>query len=419
MVGGTPTVRGALHGLMPMAAGRVRSGPAPLAAPDVRDARARALALMAYVATALRVTQLVPWPLTMAEFAGRGVGRPGLAFAVYGVLCAWSLAWTVAVLTRRAIPVQLVPVDIGVTAICLVLGGFAADATSWANPAAAIALAVAAASAAAGTVLGSGTAMVVLISAYLGGAARGLGQSWAAAAYAVCTLAGVGVLAVVVCRYLLGQAAIADATAVELAAAQARSAAEQSRQQERARQYRMLHDTVLSTLSTLARGGLDVNDPLIRQRCAADADYLRGLISSDGVSAGNHLQGELAAIGRSQAALGLRVHVHCADIPVDLPAPVVRAMSDATREALNNVIKHSGVNQAWVTAFGAPPQQGRAPLRLTLTITDRGRGFDPMAGHHGLGLRESITGRLREVGGAAVIDSSAGQGTTVELTWPT
>jgi signal transduction histidine kinase len=358
---------------------------------------------------------LVPWPLTMAEFAGRGVARPGLAVAVYGVLCAWSLAWTAMVLTRKAIPVRLVPVDVGVAAVCLVLGGFsvdAVDATSWANPAVATALAVAAATAAAGSVVGSGAAMGVLIAAYLGGAARGLGQTWAPAAYAVCALASAGVLAAVVCRYLFAQATIADATAVELAQAQARSTAERSRQQERARQYRMLHDTVLSTLSTLARGGLDINDPLIRQRCAADADYLRGLISSDGVSAGNHLQGELAAIGRSQAALGLRVHVHCADIPVDLPAPVVRAMSDATREALNNVIKHSGVNQAWVTAFGAAPQ------RLTLTITDRGRGFDPLTGNHGLGLRESITGRLREVGGTAMVDSRPGQGTTVELTWP-
>jgi signal transduction histidine kinase len=376
---------------------------------------------MAYVAAVLRVTQLVPWPLTIVELAGRGVARPGLAIAAYGVLCAWSLAWTVVVLTRKAIPPRLVPVDVGVTAICLVLGGFATDAAdvaSWANPAAATALAVAAASAAAGTFIGSGTAIAFLTSAYLGGAAHGLGQTWAAAAYAVCTLVGVGVLAAVVCRYLLGQAAIADETAVELAAAQARSAAEQSRQQERARQYRMLHDTVLSTLSTLARGGLDISDPLIRQRCAADADYLRGLISSDGVSAGNHLQGELAAIGRSQAALGLRVHVHSADIPVDLPARVVRAMSDATREALNNVIKHSGVNQAWVTAFGPASHQGPTPVRLTLTITDRGRGFDPMSGRQGLGLRESITGRLREVGGTAVIDSSPGQGTTVELTWP-
>jgi signal transduction histidine kinase len=170
----------------------------------------------------------------------------------------------------------------------------------------------------------------------------------------------------------------------------------------------------LSTLSALARGGLDPSDPLVRQRCAADADYLRGLISSGGAAAGNQLQGELAAVGRSQAALGLRVHVHCADVPVDLPDQVVRAIADATREALNNVIKHAGVDQAWVTATS---QDG--PARgVLVTITDRGHGFDSADRPHGLGLRDSITARLAEVGGSATIDSRPGQGTSVELRWP-
>jgi signal transduction histidine kinase len=212
------------------------------------------------------------------------------------------------------------------------------------------------------------------------------------------------------------QADASAAAAVELAAARARQASEESRDTERTRQYRMLHDTVLSTLSALARGGLDPSDPLVRQRCAADADYLRGLISSGGAAAGNQLQGELAAVGRSQAALGLRVHVHCADIPPDLPEPVVRGLTDACREALNNVIKHSGGSQAWVTAVGPDPHSP-GPL-ATVTITDRGRGFDPGRVGPGLGMRESISGRMSEIGGVAQVDSSPGQGTTVELAWP-
>jgi signal transduction histidine kinase len=241
----------------------------------------------------------------------------------------------------------------------------------------------------------------------------------------VCSLVGFGVIAGLVSYYLRAQAESAALAAVELAAARARGAAEESRERERTRQYRMLHDTVLSTLSALARGGLDPADPLVRQRCAADADYLRGLISSGGVSAGNQLQGELAAVGRSQAALGLRVHVHCAEVPPDLPPEAVQALTDASREALNNVIKHSGVDQAWVTALGydsAAAGPGADPddtaPGVVVTITDRGRGFDPALATKGLGLRESIAGRMAEAGGAANVDSSPDQGTTVELRWP-
>jgi signal transduction histidine kinase len=113
----------------------------------------------------------------------------------------------------------------------------------------------------------------------------------------------------------------------------------------------------------------------------------------------------------------LRVHVHCADIPPDLPEPVVRGLTDACREALNNVIKHSGDSQAWVTAVGPDPQAPGGPL-ATLTITDRGRGFDPARVGPGLGVRESISGRMSEIGGAAHVDSRPGQGTMVELAWP-
>jgi signal transduction histidine kinase len=128
--------------------------------------------------------------------------------------------------------------------------------------------------------------------------------AWAATVGNITSLLGFAVIAGLVSHYLMRQAAASAGAAEELAVARAQSASEESRDRERTRQYRMLHDTVLSTLSALARGGLDPADPLVRQRCAADADYLRGLISSGGVAAGNQLQGELAAVGRSQAALG-------------------------------------------------------------------------------------------------------------------
>jgi signal transduction histidine kinase len=407
---------------------RSQAGPASwpaLAGRDADPAEAprRTQALIARTIAVLRIAQVIPWPVAVALGSQSGIQHLWLAGIVYGVQTGWSLVWATIVLTRGAIPSWAMLIDVGVAASCLVLAGLACypqDATTWANSAVAPAMGTAVAAAAAWPLIGSAASGLLLALAYLSGVIRGLTLSdtaWAATVGNITSLLGFAVIAGLVSHYLMRQATASAAAAVELAEARARQASEESRELERTRQYRMLHDTVLSTLSALARGGLDPSDPLVRQRCAADADYLRGLISSNGVSVGNQLQGELAAVGRSQAALGLRVHVHCADIPPDLPEPVVRGLTDACREALNNVIKHSGGSQAWVTAVGPDPHSPGGPL-ATLTITDRGRGFDPARVGPGLGMRESISGRMTEIGGAAHVDSSPGQGTTVELAWP-
>lgn len=390
---------------------------------DPAEAPRRTQALIARTIAVLRIAQVAPWPVAVALGSQSGIQHLWLAGIVYGVQTGWSLVWATIVLARNAIPSWAMLIDVGVAASCLLLAGLACypqDATTWANSAVAPAMGTAVAAAAAWPLIVSAASGMLLALAYLSGVIRGLTLSdtaWAATVGNITSLLGFAVIAGLVSHHLMRQAAASAAAAVELAAARAHRASEESRDAERTRQYRMLHDTVLSTLSALARGGLDPSDPLVRQRCAADADYLRGLISSGGAAAGNQLQGELAAVGRSQAALGLRVHVHCADIPPDLPESVVRGLTDACREALNNVIKHSGDGQAWVTAVGPDPHSPGGPL-ATLTIADRGHGFDPALVGPGLGMRESISGRMSEIGGAAHVDSSPGQGTTVELAWP-
>lgn len=389
--------------------------------PDPATAPERTRALIARMVAVLRIVQLVPWPLAVALGSLTGVQNTGLAISTYAVQTAWSLVWVAVVLWRRQIPAWAMGADLAVAAAALVAAGMACnpiDATSWANSA--VAPAVSSAAAAATTWRrGYGVPTgIALAGAYVVGISRGIAVSAArvipSGAGDAASMVIFSLVAGIAAGYLIRQAEVTALAATELAEARARIAAEESRDRERARQYRMLHDTVLSTLSALARGGLDPSDPLVRQRCAADADYLRGLISSGGVSSGNQLQGELAAVGRSQAALGLRVHVHCADVPVDLPETVVRSIADATREALNNVIKHARVDQAWVTALAS---DGAAPGVL-VTIADRGRGFNAAAGSAGLGLRDSIGARLAEVGGTATVDSRPGQGTSVELRWP-
>lgn len=185
-----------------------------------------------------------------------------------------------------------------------------------------------------------------------------------------------------------------------------------ARLDERSRQYRLLHDTVLSTLSAISRGGLDHRTREVQERCARDAAYLRGLITGGEDDAPTELGAALSTVIRDQAALDLDVQPHFDGLPKDVPDDVVEAISSAVREALNNVAKHAGTKHAWLMATGS--EDGT----LSVSVTDRGAGADPAELSGGLGINGSIRARMAEIGGAAMIQSAVGEGTTVEITWP-
>ena len=83
----------------------------------------------------------------------------------------------------------------------------------------------------------------------------------------------------------------------------------------------------------------------------------------------------------------------------------------AYKEALNNIIRHSGATQVQVTMSA---REGN----LSICIADDGCGLEDMTGkgaHHGLaGMRE----RLLRLGGRCEITGSAGGGTTVTFIIP-
>jgi len=258
---------------------------------------------------------------------------------------------------------------------------------------------------------------VGLAGAYLAGVAPGLGGSGGAAAVGnMVSLTGFALIGAIIARHLVRQAETVRQATDDLllereraALVRERAAAERARDDERHRQYRLLHDTVLSTLNAIARG-TNPADPLVRQRCAAEADLLRSMITGDDRPLSS-LTTALAMVGHDQAGLGLRVQTHSADLPDDLPAPVIDALAGATREALNNVAKHAGTHEAWVTAWG------EADGTVVVTTVDQGAGFDLDAVRAGVGLTQSIAARLDEIGGRYSVDSRPGEGCTVELRW--
>jgi signal transduction histidine kinase len=100
-----------------------------------------------------------------------------------------------------------------------------------------------------------------------------------------------------------------------------------------------------------------------------------------------------------------------------LPARAERELVAAIVAALDNVARHAGPDaHAWVLLEGRPRE-------VVVTVRDNGDGMpkgrlDDAAGQGRLGVRSSIQGRLREVGGDCTITSRPGSGTTVRMTVP-
>jgi len=215
----------------------------------------------------------------------------------------------------------------------------------------------------------------------------------------------------VVARYLRRINARLDASqAAALAQAEALSA-----ERERARHASILHDRVLQTLETLARGNW-LSDEAIRRHVAQEAAWLRALVNGRGGPPGDLLAG-LSQLVQDHALTGLHVDFSAALLyrsahwQAGLSGRARAALVDAAREALTNVTKHAGVAEATMRAHCTP-------YVLTVSVLDHGAGFDPAWTPPGLGLRESITRRLADAGGAATVQSAPGEGTYVELTVP-
>jgi signal transduction histidine kinase len=217
-------------------------------------------------------------------------------------------------------------------------------------------------------------------------------------------------------RMLYGLASRADAA---LARAD-RDAREQyvvlSRNIERREHERLLHDTVLNTLTALSRAGPGDQAEVVR-RCRYEVALMEQALSrpGDGEAGPPHggLAGGIEAVAAEMRARGLEVHVEVTGA-VAAPDPVVTAIAHAAREALANVAAHAGTGEAWVTVSPAS-----SPAGLRISVRDAGAGFGPARVDRArLGVRRSITERIADCGGRASVRSAPGQGTVVSLYWP-
>lgn len=177
-----------------------------------------------------------------------------------------------------------------------------------------------------------------------------------------------------------------------------------------------VHDTVLADLAAVSHAPGVISDRM-RAHIVKDLDAIAR--PTEPRRAGRHA--DVAPAPLAQALLdladgyrwnGVTVQVSGAEeVTAEVPATILDALVGATRAALDNVAAHAGTARAELVI-------GQRDDAIAVLVVDAGHGFDPAAvGSDRLGLRESIHGRMRAIGGSARV-WSGDEGTTVMLRVP-
>ncbi|RFA10177.1 hypothetical protein B7R54_13890 [Subtercola boreus] len=201
------------------------------------------------------------------------------------------------------------------------------------------------------------------------------------------------------------------------------AAERRSTETEAERRYgaRVLHDTVLATLTVIAHSGVGVPPRAIREQAASDSALLAQLRTAGTFTASPSgppdpsLPGAAddlhRTVDRWSASHDFTVTWHGDDRVAASPTQL-DALTRAVAQCLENVRRHSGEVSAEVTIS----QDDRL---VRAVVTDTGSGFERALVPEGrLGLAESIEARIAAVGGVARVFSSPGHGTTVLLEIP-
>lgn len=180
------------------------------------------------------------------------------------------------------------------------------------------------------------------------------------------------------------------------------------REEHRAEMAAHLHDSVLQTLA------------LIQNRAGASSEAGRLARAQERELRAWLYDGDTPA--DSDLATDLRDYGSALELDYEVVMNVVSAgtsterasgeVAAAAREAMLNAARHAG-GEVSVYIEGSPGS-------VDVYVRDRGPGFDPQeVPADRLGVRESIVGRLRRIGGSATVTPGAGGvGTQVHIRYP-
>jgi signal transduction histidine kinase len=202
----------------------------------------------------------------------------------------------------------------------------------------------------------------------------------------------------------------------EMAGARDRAERAAAAAAERARLARVVHDGVLQVLSLVQRRGLELGgEAADLGRLAGEQEVALRALVQQGESSSFGISGDLA---RSLASLQSRtVTVSVPGSVVLFPSAVVEEVTAVVRACLSNVEVHVGPDApAWVLLEDLGSS-------VIVTVRDEGPGIpsgrlEDAAAEGRLGVRESIRGRVADLGGTATLVTAPRQGTEWELTFP-
>jgi signal transduction histidine kinase len=230
------------------------------------------------------------------------------------------------------------------------------------------------------------------------------------------------ILLLLLAAVIVGYAASILRTAAEMRAAAERVAATHT---ERARLARAVHDGVLQVLAMVQRHGAEAGGELRElARLAGEQEAaLRRLVQTDARSlADDSLTGardreeEMTDLMAALEPFGTaRVMITGPGGPVEVHQAQARELTAVVSACLDNVARHVGEDApAWVLVEDV----GDA---VVVSVRDEGPGIPENRLHQAaregrLGVRESICGRMTDLGGRASLLTRRGLGTEWELT---
>jgi signal transduction histidine kinase len=204
----------------------------------------------------------------------------------------------------------------------------------------------------------------------------------------------------------------------------------QAVQQERARIARDIHDdlgTVLSRISMVSEAAASEAEPgssqeqRLNEICETSRQLTRTMEEIVWAQDPRHdsLDNMVSYICSFASDLLGVAHIACRlDIPIELPGIPLEAEQRhelflVFKEALNNIIKHSGASEVRISLRIEPDS-------IRLVVEDNGRGFDAttLPDGKGNGL-PNMRNRLQRLGGKVEVHSEPGKGTRVEIIQPT
>src|SRR6478752_2879499 len=208
---------------------------------------------------------------------------------------------------------------------------------------------------------------------------------------------------------LLGLAIVVGPWGLRLVNDLSAERAERVRTQERADMAAHLHDSVLQTLALIQKNSQD--SALVARLARSQERDLRAWLFEGESKDSDTLAGAMRTIAAEvEDNHGVDVDLVCVgDCPF---TERLRALVNATREALVNAAKHAGTGKVDVYVEVTPSS-------IEVFVRDRGVGFDPDdVPEDRMGVRGSIVDRMDRHGGTAEIRSTPGEGTEVRLRLP-